>query len=317
MNLSSEGDFFMDTSSLVINTSGLFDLDAHFDIRIPNQDLNLLPKKDPSYRFQAEALSAILKGFAFNRHVVLQGLHGSGKTSHIEQVATRLKWPCVRINLDSHLTRMDLLGKDIIKMESGNPVTVFQEGLLTWAIQRPIALILDEYDAGRADTLFVLQRLLEDKGKLTLLEDNRVIEPHPFFRIFATMNTLGEGDRTGLYQGTQLLNKGQLDRWNLFVRLDYLSASEELELIRDKVRLAQYTLEDTFLSQAVKFSRLTREGFRHGEVVNLMSFRLLWSWIENYVIFDDLDQSLRLTYLNRCDDFEQSILLEYFQRCFG
>lgn len=273
-----------------------------------------VPDIDPNYRFDPLATKAILAGFAGNRRVLLQGPHGTGKSSHIEQVAARLNWPCMRINLDSHIGRIDLLGKDAIVLRDGKQVTEFREGLLPWAYQRPVALVFDEYDAGRPDVMFVIQRVLENDGRLTILDQNRVLKQHPSFRLLATANTIGLGDMTGLYHGTQQLNQAQLDRWNVTYRLDYMEASEEALMIAGK---APWITAHETLAQMVQLAGLTRQGFRAGDVSTVMSPRTVLAWAENMQQFDDLDFAFETSFLNRCDEGERGVFIEYYQRCFG
>lgn len=275
-----------------------------------------VPERDPSYRFDPQTTLAILAGFAHNRRVMLQGYHGTGKSSHIEQVAARLNWPCVRVNLDGHITRMDLVGKDAIVLRDGQQVTEFRPGILTWALQHPIALLFDEYDAGRPDVMFVIQRVLEVEGKLTLLDQNRVITPHPFFRLFATANTIGLGDTSGLYHGTQPLNQGQLDRWHIVATLNYLAHDQEVAIVLARLPVYDSAAGRARLAAMVTLADLTRTGFMQGELATVMSPRTVISWAENTLIFGDLATAFRLTFLNKCDVTEQPLIAEYFQRCF-
>ena len=274
-----------------------------------------VPERIDSYAFDPETTLAILAGFSHNRRVMLQGLHGTGKSSHIEQVASRLNWPCMRVNLDSNISRLDLIGRDAIEVEDGKQVTVFKEGILPWAMQRPIALIFDEYDAGRPDVMFLLQRLLENEGKLTLLEQNRVVQSHPSFRLFATANTVGLGDTTGLYHGTQQLNQAQMDRWHIVSKLDFLPFEQELVLLEAQASGLDEQ-QRVALGGMVAMAQLTREGFKHGDISTLMSLRTLLTWAENYRIFNDLALAFKVSFLNRCDEDERLILNEYYQRCF-
>lgn len=275
-----------------------------------------VPELDPAYRFDPQTTLAILAGFAHNRRVMLQGYHGTGKSSHIEQVAARLNWPCVRINLDSHVSRMDLVGKDAIALQDGLQVTEFRPGILTWALQHPCALIFDEYDAGRPDVMFVIQRVLEVEGKLTLLDQNRVIAPHPAFRLFATANTVGLGDASGLYHGTQPLNQGQLDRWHIVATLNYLAHDQEVDIVLAKVPEFDTPADRATVAAMVTLADLTRTGFMQGELSTVMSPRTVISWAQNLRIFGDLATAFRLTFLNKCDDAEKPLVAEYFQRCF-
>ena len=285
------------------------------DFQIPafSQKTDLVPTVDPSYQLNPEASVAILAGFAFNRRVMLQGMHGTGKSTHLEQIAARLNWPCLRINLDGQITRMDLIGKEIITLEDGKQVTQFQEGLIPWSLQRPVALILDEYDAGQADVMFVIQRMLEREGRLTLLDQNRVIEPNPAFRIFATSNTVGLGNWNGLYQGTQLLNHGQMDRWDIVAALNYLEPAEEEKILLAKVP----ELSPETASQMIALANLTRKGFEAGDISTLMSTRTLITWGENWRIFKDLGLGFTLAFLNKCETEEKILVAEYYQRCFA
>ena len=286
---------------------------ADFQIPAFSQKSDLVPQVDPSYQLNPQASMAILAGFAYNRRVMLQGMHGTGKSTHLEQVAARLNWPCLRINLDGQITRMDLIGKDIITLEDGKQVTQFQEGLIPWSLQRSIALILDEYDAGQADVMFVIQRMLEREGRLTLLDQNRVIEPNPAFRIFATSNTVGLGNWNGMYQGTQLLNHGQMDRWDIVAALNYLEPLEEEKILLAKVP----ELSPETAKQMIALANLTRKGFEAGDISTLMSTRTLITWGENWRIFKDLQLGFTLAFLNKCESEEKPLVAEYYQRCFA
>lgn len=276
-----------------------------------------VPEVDPGYRFQPDVTLAILAGFMRNRRVMVQGLHGSGKSTHIEQVAARLNWPCVRVNLDGHISRLDLVGRDAIVVRDGQQVTEFQEGIVPWALQRPVALIFDEYDAGRPDVMFVIQRILERDGSFTLLDQNRVIRPHPAFRLFATANTVGLGNTTGLYHGTQLLNHAQIDRWNVVATLDYLPPEQEAEIVLARVPELADDAGRQLVDAMVALAGLTRQGFAAGDLSTLMSPRTVISWAENCQIFRDTALAFRLTFLNKCDESERPAVAEYFQRCFG
>ncbi|WP_255538216.1 AAA family ATPase [Polynucleobacter sp. 73C-SIWE] len=286
---------------------------ADFEIPAFIEATELVPTIDPSYQLNPEATLAILAGFAFNRRVMLQGMHGTGKSTHIEQVAARLNWPCLRINLDGQITRMDLIGKDVIALEDGKQITRFQEGLIPWSLQRPVALILDEYDAGQPDVMFVIQRMLEREGRLTLLDQNRVINPNPAFRIFATSNTVGLGNWNGLYQGTQLLNHGQMDRWDIVAALNYLEPQEEQKILLAKVP----ELSDAQAMAMISLANLTRNGFAAGDISTLMSTRTLITWGENWRIFKDLQIAFSLAFLNKCESEEKALVAEYYQRCFA
>ncbi|MBZ6377533.1 cobaltochelatase subunit CobS [Pacificimonas flava] len=290
------------------------------DLKIPafSQADERVPDMDPDYVFDPDTTMAILAGFAFNRRVMVQGYHGTGKSTHIEQVAARLNWPCIRINLDSHISRIDLVGKDAIVLRDGQQVTEFREGLLPWALQHPVALVFDEYDAGRPDVMFVIQRILEVEGKLTLLDQNRVIRPNPFFRLFATSNTIGLGDTSGLYHGTQQINQGQMDRWNIVTTLNYLDADHEIDIVHAKAG-------DSFsggegrekIERMVQVADLTRQGFMNGDISTVMSPRTVLTWAQNSGIFGDLGFAFRVSFLNKCDELERPLVAEYYQRVFG
>ncbi len=277
-----------------------------------------VPMIDETYRFDRETTLAITAGFAFNRRVMIQGYHGTGKSTHIEQVAARLNWPCIRINLDSHISRIDLVGKDAIVLRDGQQVTEFREGLLPWALQHPVALVFDEYDAGRPDVMFVIQRVLEVEGKLTLLDQNRVIHPHPAFRLFATANTVGLGDTTGLYHGVQQINQGQMDRWNIVATLNYLPHAQEVAIVLAKMGADAGDREARKRVDAmVALADLTRAGFVAGDISTVMSPRTVLTWAENTAIFGDIGFAFRLTFLNKCDEAERGTVAEYYQRCFN
>jgi len=289
------------------------------DMLIPGfeEDTENVPDIDPTYKFDRDTTMAILAGFTYNRRVMVQGYHGTGKSTHIEQVAARLKWPCVRINLDSHVSRIDLIGKDTIVIQDGKQITRWKEGLLPWAIQNPVALIFDEYDAGRPDVMFVIQRVLESEGKLTLLDQNMVIRPHPAFRLFATSNTIGLGDTTGLYHGTQQINQAQMDRWNIVATLNYLEHDVEVGIVLAKLDDLNNTEGQDIVSKMVSVADLTRSGFVNGDLSTLMSPRTVISWAENYLIFKNCEHAFQLSFLNKCDEAERPIIAEYYQRCFG
>jgi cobaltochelatase CobS len=277
-----------------------------------------VPEIDPAYRFNADVTLALLAGFTRNRRVLVQGMHGTGKSTHVEQVAARLNWPCVRVNLDGHISRLDLVGKDAVVLRDGKQVTEFQEGIVPWALQRPVALVFDEYDAGRPDVMFVIQRVLERDGRLTLTDQNRVIRPHPYFRLFATANTVGLGDLNGLYHGAQRLNHAQLDRWNIVASLGYLSAAEEVAIVLARVPSKAATAKSRALVESmVALADLTRKGFAAGDLSSLMSPRTVITWAENCEIFRDPAVAFRLSFLNKCDEAERPIVAEYYQRCFG
>ena len=272
-----------------------------------------VPDLDPSYVFDPDTTLAILAGFAHNRRVMVQGYHGTGKSTHIEQVAARLKWPCIRINLDAHISRIDLVGRDAIVLRDGLQVTEFREGLLPWALQHPVALVFDEYDAGRPDVMFVIQRVLETEGKLTLLDQNRVIRPDPNFRLFATANTVGLGDTSGLYHGTQAINQGQMDRWNIVIGLNYLPAETEQAIVGAK----NPDNDPKQIADMIKVADLTRQGFMNGDISTVMSPRTVITWAQNTAIFKDVGFAFRLSFLNKCDEAERMLVAEYYQRVFG
>jgi cobaltochelatase CobS len=275
-----------------------------------------VPEVDASYVFDPTTTTSILAGFTHNRRVLVQGYHGTGKSTHIEQVAARLNWPCIRVNLDSHISRTDLIGRDAIVIQDGKQVTAFQEGIIPWALQRPIALVFDEYDAGRPDVMFVIQRILEAQGKLTLLDQNKVITPHPYFRIFATSNTIGLGDSTGLYHGTQAINQGQMDRWNIVTTLNYLAPEVELKILLGRVPTLNNAKGKTLAQSMIAMANLTRQGFMHGDISTVMSPRTVISWGENAQILGDTDLAFRVSFLNKCDEMERPVVAEYYQRCF-
>ena len=299
-----------------VSVREVFGIDSKLQVPAFSERSELVPDIDPGYHFNPEATLAILAGFTHNRRVMLQGLHGTGKSTHIEQVAARLNWPCIRVNLDGHISRLDLVGKDTIVIREERQVTEFQEGIVPWSLQRPIALIFDEYDAGRPDVMFVIQRLLERDGKFTLIDQNRVLSPHPAFRLFATANTVGLGNSSGLYHGTQLLNHGQIDRWNIVATLNYLSAEEEMEIVSAQVPDFSGADKQKVLQSMVALATMTREGFVVGDLSTLMSPRTVISWAENSLIFDDYELAFRLSFLNKCEEDEHPIIAEYYQRCF-
>jgi len=299
-----------------ISVADVFNIDSKLSVKGFNNKTAWVPEVDNSYVFDKDTTLSVLAGFEHNRRVMIQGFHGTGKSTHIEQIAARLNWPCVRINLDSHISRIDLLGKDAIKLNDGKQITEFQEGLLPWSIQNPVALVFDEYDAGRPDVMFVIQRILEVEGKLTLLDQNKIINPHPSFRLFATTNTVGLGDMTGLYHGTQQINQGQMDRWHILATLNYLDPSQELKVVMSKLTNLKGEKNKEIIMNMIKLANLTRTGFANGDISTLMSPRTVISWGQNYKIFKDLVTSFNLTFLNKCDDIEKSIISEYFQRCF-
>ena len=296
-----------------INVRKVFGLDTDMVVHGFKTRTEYVPEIDDAYRFDPQTTLAILAGFEHNRRVMVQGYHGTGKSTHIEQVAARLNWPMIRVNLDSHVSRIDMVGKDAIVLKEGVQVTEFREGLLPWALQTPTALVFDEYDAGRPDVMFVIQRVLETEGKLTLLDQNRVIRPNKYFRLFATANTVGLGDTSGLYHGTQQINQGQMDRWNIVITLNYLPAATESKVVLSKV---SDTAEDT-VQKMIKVADLSRQGFINGDISTVMSPRTVISWAQNTAIFDNVGFAFRLSFLNKCDEAERQLVAEYYQRVFG
>lgn len=276
-----------------------------------------VPTLDSSYLFDHDTTMAILAGFAYNRRVMVQGYHGTGKSTHIEQVAARLNWPCVRINLDSHISRIDLIGKDAIVLKDGKQVTEFKEGILPWSLQHPVALCFDEYDAGRPDVMFVIQRILEVEGKLTLLDQSRVIRPNPWFRLFSTANTVGLGDTSGLYHGTQPINQGQMDRWSIVTTLNYLPKAQEQKIVLAKCPNFANDNGKSIIASMVECASLTRSAFMNGDISTVMSPRTVITWAENYEIFGDVALAFRLTFLNKCDETERGLIADLYQRCFN
>jgi cobaltochelatase CobS len=317
MNMEPQG---LDTGApdIRIDVAETFGIDAKMKVPAFSRGNEYVPDRDPAYRFDRDTTLAILAGFAFNRRVMIQGYHGTGKSTHIEQVASGLNWPCVRINLDSHISRIDLIGKDAIVLRDGQQVTEFREGLLPWALQHPVALVFDEYDAGRPDVMFVIQRVLEAQGKLTLLDQNRVIRAHPAFRLFSTTNTIGLGDTTGLYHGTQQINQGQMDRWNIVTTLNYLPHDNEVNIVLAKVPSYATTAEKRKqISAMVRVADMTRNAFINGDLSTVMSPRTVMTWAENAEIFGDIGFAFRLTFLNKCDELERATVGEFYQRAFG
>ena len=301
---------------LEIDVRKTFDIDIDLKVMAFKEPNEYVPSIDESYKFDKNTTLAILAGFSHNRRVMIQGYHGSGKSTHIEQVAARLNWPCIRVNLDSHISRIDLLGKDAITLKDGKQITEFKEGILPWALQTPTALVFDEYDAGRPDVMFVIQRVLEVEGKLTLLDQNKVISPHSGFRLFATANTVGLGDTSGLYHGTQQINQGQMDRWHIVSTLNYLDPELELKVVLSKVPSLDDKEGLEVAKNMISVANLSRQGFANGDISTLMSPRTVISWAENFKIFGDLNKSFEITFLNKCDETERVIIAEYFQRCF-
>ena len=300
-----------------INVKKTFAIDSDLTVLGFKDKTQWVPETDLTYVFDKNTTLAILAGFQHDRRVMIQGYHGTGKSTHIEQVAARLNWPCVRINLDSHISRIDLLGKDAIVLRNEKQVTEFKEGILPWSIQNPVALVFDEYDVGRPDVMFVIQRILEVDGKLTLLDQNQVISPHSSFRLFATTNTVGMGDVTGLYHGTQQINQGQMDRWHILTTLNYLDRAHELSVVIGKVPELKNAKGKALAKSMIQLADLTRQGFINEDISSLMSPRTVITWAQNYMIFKDIKHSFRLTFLNKCDEAERPIVAEYFQRCFG
>jgi cobaltochelatase CobS len=300
-----------------INTKEIFGIECPFKVCGFKSKNDHVPIIDKDYKFDPETTRAILAGFADNRRVIIQGYHGTGKSTHIEQVAARLNWSCVRINLDSHISRIDLIGKDSIVIRDGKQITEFQEGMLPWAYQNPVALVFDEYDAGRPDVMFVIQRILESDSKLTLLDQSRIINPNRFFRLFATANTVGLGDTSGLYHGTQQINQGQMDRWNIVTTLNYLNNIEEEGIVLSKNKKLNNKEGKEIIRCMVSTADLTRSGFINGDISTVMSPRTVITWAENYLLFNDIEYSFKLAFLNRCDELERSVIEEYYQRSFG
>ena len=300
-----------------VSARQLFGIDTDMEVPAFSTSTEHVPLVDDAYLFDHDTTMAILAGFAHNRRVMVQGYHGTGKSTHIEQVAARLNWPLIRINLDAHISRIDLIGRDAIVLREGQQVTEFREGLLPWALQHPVALVFDEYDAGRPDVMFVIQRVLETEGKLTLLDQNRVIRPNPWFRLFATTNTVGLGDTTGLYHGTQQINQGQMDRWNIVVTLNYLPAAVEAQIVLAKSGEYDHEGGRQEVEKMVKVADLTRQGFVAGDISTVMSPRTMISWAQNALIFGDVGFAFRLTFLNKCDEAERATVAEYYQRVFG
>ncbi|HSK38741.1 MAG TPA: cobaltochelatase subunit CobS [Arenibaculum sp.] len=303
---------------ITVSVRQLFGIDRDMQVPAFSQASEHVPDADDAYRFDPETTMAILAGFAFNRRVMVQGYHGTGKSTHIEQVAARLNWPCIRVNLDSHISRIDLIGKDAIVLRDGLQVTEYREGILPWALQHACALVFDEYDAGRPDVMFVIQRVLEVEGKLTLLDQNKVIRPHPSFRLFSTANTVGLGDTSGLYHGTQQINQGQMDRWNIVATLNYLPPGEEVRIVLAKVPSFDTEQGRKTIGAMVQIADLTRAGFMNGDISTVMSPRTVITWAENSQIFGgDISFAFRTTFLNKCDEVERGTVAEYYQRCFG
>ena len=316
-NMDFDPETFPNSLTKVIDPEKVFGFKSNMKILGFKEKTKFVPEVDDAYLFDEITTKAILAGFCYNRRVMIQGYHGTGKSTHIEQVAARLNWPCVRVNLDSHISRLDLVGKDAIVLKDGKQVTEFREGVLPWALQNPVAIVFDEYDAGRADVMFVIQRVLEVSGKLTLLDNNRVINPHQNFRLFATANTVGLGDTTGLYHGTQQINQGQMDRWSIVSTLNYLSSDAEEKIIISKVPNFNTKDKREIIKSMVLIAELTRNGFISGDLSTVMSPRTVITWAENTNIIEDIDLAFKLTFFNKCDEMERPIVSEYYQRCFG
>ncbi|MGF1544776.1 MAG: cobaltochelatase subunit CobS [Parvularculaceae bacterium] len=308
---------FLDQPEKTVAARKAFDVDFDMDAPAFAEPNAYVPAVDETYRFDPATTRALLAGFAHNRRVMVQGFHGTGKSTHIEQVAARLNWPCVRVNLDSHVSRIDLIGKDAIVVENGTQVTAFKEGILPWAFQRPVALVFDEYDAGRPDVMFVIQRVLEADGRLTLLDQNKVLTPNPYFRLFATTNTIGLGDTTGLYHGTQQINQGQMDRWSIVTTLNYLPHDEEIAIVLAKCPTYRTKAKRETIDAMVRVADMTRNAFINGDVSTVMSPRTVITWAQNADIFDDVGYAFRVTFLNKCDELERPTVAEFYQRAFG
>lgn len=302
---------------LNVSIKEVFGFDSPLKIKAFAEPSEYVPKIDEAYHFDPEVTLSLLAGFNYNRRVLVQGRHGTGKSTHIEQVAARLNWPCMRINLDGHISRLDLVGKDTIRLEDGLQVTAFQEGVIPWALQRPVALIFDEYDAGRPDVMFVIQQILEQDGRFTLLDQNKVLTPHPYFRIFATSNTVGLGDSTGLYHGTHSLNHAQMDRWNIVANLNYLAPEQEASIVLSRVPVKDTEQGRKDIAAMVELANLTRNAFTAGDISTLMSPRTVITWAENCTIFRDKRHAFAVSFLNKCDESEHALIAELYQRCFN
>ena len=300
-----------------ISVKQVFGIDSELKVEGFSKKNEYVPDIDKHYKFDRDTTLAIIAGFKYNKKVIIHGYHGTGKSTHIEQIAARLNWPCIRVNLDSHISRIDLIGKDAIVLKNNKQVTEFQEGILPWSMQNPIALVFDEYDAMRPDVAFLMTKVLESEGGLTLLEKNKIIKPNNYFRLFATANTIRLGDTTGLYTGTQQIKQAQLDRWNIVTTLNYLSLENEMEIILAKNKSFNNPKGKEKISNMIKVASLTRKGFIAGDISTLMSPRTVLHWAENIEIFKDTGYAFRVTFLNRCDEIEKNIIAEYYQRCFG
>ena len=300
-----------------ISVKQVFGIDSELKVEGFSKKNEYVPNIDKDYKFDRDTTLAIIAGFKYNKKVIIHGYHGTGKSTHIEQIAARLNWPCIRVNLDSHISRIDLIGKDAIVLKNNKQVTEFQEGILPWSMQNPVALVFDEYDAMRPDVAFLMTKVLESEGGLTLLEKNKIIKPNNYFRLFATANTIGLGDTTGLYTGTQQINQAQLDRWNIVTTLNYLSLENEMSIILAKNKNFNNPKGKEKISNMIKVASLTRKGFIAGDISTLMSPRTVLHWAENTQIFKDIGYAFRVTFLNKCDEIEKNIIAEYYQRCFG
>ena len=300
-----------------ISIKQVFGIDSEMEVQGFSKKNEYVPSIDKNYKFDRDTTLAILSGFAHNKRVLVQGYHGTGKSTHIEQIAARLNWPCIIVNLDSHISRIDLIGKDSIVIKDNKQITEFKEGILPWSIQNPVALVFDEYDAGRPDVMFVIQRVLEAEGSFTLLDKNKVIRQNKYFRLFATSNTIGLGDTTGLYHGTQQINQGQMDRWNIVTSLNYLSLDKEMDIILSKNKNLNNSKGKEKVANMIKVATLTRKGFMAGDISTVMSPRTVLFWAENSEIFKNTGYAFRVTFLNKCDEIEKNIIAEYYQRCFG
>lgn len=307
----------LDIPDIELSVREAFGLDSDMKVPAFSESSDLVPDLDPAYQFDHQTTMAILAGFGHNRRVMVQGYHGTGKSTHIEQVAARLNWPCVRVNLDSHISRIDLIGKDAIVLRDGKQVTEFREGILPWALQNPCALVFDEYDAGRPDVMFVIQRILEAEGRLTLLDQNKVLTPNPYFRLFSTTNTIGLGDTTGLYHGTQQINQGQMDRWSIVTTLNYLEHDEEAAIVIAKVPLYDSKEGRQAIDAMVRVADMTRNAFISGDISTVMSPRTVITWAQNAEIFQNIGYAFRVTFLNKCDELERPTVAEFYQRAFG
>jgi cobaltochelatase CobS len=305
------------TPDTKLSVRQVFGIDSDFEVPAYSKSDERVPDLDPDYLFDRNTTLAILAGFAHNRRVMVSGYHGTGKSTHIEQVAARLNWPCIRVNLDSHISRIDLVGKDAIVVKDGMQVTEFREGILPYCLQSNVALVFDEYDAGRPDVMFVIQRVLEVAGKLTLLDQSKVIKPHKAFRLFATANTIGLGDTSGLYHGTQQINQGQMDRWSIVTTLNYLPHDAEVKIVLSKNKAFNKKNKQGVVSNMVRVADLTRNAFMNGDLSTVMSPRTVITWAENAEIFNDVGFAFRLTFLNKCDELERPLVAEFYQRCFG